>query len=359
MPARGAHVAFPLQVLQTIMENLPFSTNVSTMRSKHGLPHREYRPIFQTFLHQNTPLVVPINEACFGGAPSDWPHNFLLTEFLLLRNGPVPKLADDLASFIAAAKAAGAPLLSIGFSSMPVPRALVLDIATRIATRCAARPRVVALVGGRARNAAAPEALEQQVRALAAEGRVFEAPGAPYAELFPAMDCVVVHGGLGSTAEALRAGVPCLVTGTLLLDQRFWGKRVRELGVGPAPVHITDFQRDCVALVDDCLRPGNAYGLAARRFAQGLAAPGAGPRGEGAGAAAAPGWSDGVRENVAAVLRLAAVGHCMSHAGSAPGVAEVDLETPKPCWQEPGPPADVPHPPSAASPATGSDGAAR
>ena len=39
-------------------------------------------------------------------------------------------------------------------------------------------------------------------------------------------------GGLGTTAEALKAGTGIIVTGVLLMDQRFWGKRSCMLAVG-------------------------------------------------------------------------------------------------------------------------------
>jgi len=46
---------------------------------------------------------------------------------------------------------------------------------------------------------------------------------------------VVHHGGAGTTAAALRAGVPAFVV-PFLGDQPFWGARVHALGVGPAPL---------------------------------------------------------------------------------------------------------------------------
>ena len=55
------------------------------------------------------------------------------------------------------------------------------------------------------------------------------------------MDLFVVHGGLGTTVEALRMHKPIAVTGILLMDQRWWGKAVERFGVGPAPASADCF----------------------------------------------------------------------------------------------------------------------
>jgi len=57
----------------------------------------------------------------------------------------------------------------------------------------------------------------------------------PHAWLFPMMAAVVHHGGVGTTAAGLRAGVPSVVI-PFFGDQPFWGKRIAELGVGPVPI---------------------------------------------------------------------------------------------------------------------------
>jgi UDP:flavonoid glycosyltransferase YjiC (YdhE family) len=57
----------------------------------------------------------------------------------------------------------------------------------------------------------------------------------PFAWLFPRMAAVVHHGGAGTTAAGLRAGVPSIVV-PFFGDQPYWGRRVAELGVGPAPI---------------------------------------------------------------------------------------------------------------------------
>jgi len=51
------------------------------------------------------------------------------------------------------------------------------------------------------------------------------------------------------------------------MDQRFWGKRVHELGVGPEPVHIFDFPHVCVDLVNEALRPESSWAMTAKEVA--------------------------------------------------------------------------------------------
>lgn len=57
----------------------------------------------------------------------------------------------------------------------------------------------------------------------------------PHDWLFPCMAAVIHHGGAGTTAAGLRAGVPNVVVPSFG-DQFFWGQRVQELGVGPKPI---------------------------------------------------------------------------------------------------------------------------
>jgi sterol 3beta-glucosyltransferase len=57
----------------------------------------------------------------------------------------------------------------------------------------------------------------------------------PHSWLFPRVAAVVHHGGAGTTAAGLRAGVPSIVI-PFFGDQLFWGHRVEKLGVGTAPI---------------------------------------------------------------------------------------------------------------------------
>jgi sterol 3beta-glucosyltransferase len=64
---------------------------------------------------------------------------------------------------------------------------------------------------------------------------VFQLDAVPHDWLFPQMAAVVHHGGSGTTAAGLRAGVPSILV-PFFGDQPYWGRRVHALGVGPRPI---------------------------------------------------------------------------------------------------------------------------
>ncbi|KAK9110555.1 hypothetical protein Sjap_018615 [Stephania japonica] len=69
------------------------------------------------------------------------------------------------------------------------------------------------------------------------DNRVFCFSGTvPYSWLFPKCAVAVHHGGSGSTAAALLAGVPQVIC-PFLLDQFYWAERMFWLGVSPEPLH--------------------------------------------------------------------------------------------------------------------------
>ena len=64
---------------------------------------------------------------------------------------------------------------------------------------------------------------------------IFAIDWVPFDWLLPRVSAVVHHGGAGTTAASLRAGVPTIIV-PFFLDQFFWGRRVFELGAGPEPI---------------------------------------------------------------------------------------------------------------------------
>jgi UDP:flavonoid glycosyltransferase YjiC (YdhE family) len=64
---------------------------------------------------------------------------------------------------------------------------------------------------------------------------IFRLEAAPHEWLYPRVAAAVHHGGAGSTAASLRAGVTTMIV-PHLGDQPFWGRRVYALGAGPKPI---------------------------------------------------------------------------------------------------------------------------
>ncbi|MFZ5856331.1 MAG: glycosyltransferase [Chloroflexota bacterium] len=62
---------------------------------------------------------------------------------------------------------------------------------------------------------------------------------APHDWLLPRCRAVVHHGGAGTTAAGLRAGIPNIVI-PFAGDQMFWGKRVHAIGAGPRPINVKE-----------------------------------------------------------------------------------------------------------------------
>jgi UDP:flavonoid glycosyltransferase YjiC (YdhE family) len=84
------------------------------------------------------------------------------------------------------------------------------------------------------------------MRAIPVPESVFLVDSAPHDRVFPQMAAVVHHGGAGTTAEGLRAGIPSVIL-PFVVDQPFWGRRVRALGVGPEPIPIKKLTADRLA----------------------------------------------------------------------------------------------------------------
>jgi sterol 3beta-glucosyltransferase len=185
------------------------------LRRELGLPEQSNRENVaarrrMTILHAVSRHVMPL--------PADWPRSFHVTGYWFLDEeagwAPPPELDDFLA--------AGPPPIAIGFGSMTGadPEGLTRVIVDAVRT---SGVRAVLLAGWAGLGGLR---LPREVLAL---------PSVPHDWLFPRMAAVVHHGGAGTTAAGLRAGVPSVIV-PAMADQPYWGRRVRALGVGPAPV---------------------------------------------------------------------------------------------------------------------------
>lgn len=91
-----------------------------------------------------------------------------------------------------------------------------------------------------------------------------------YSAILPACRAVVHHGGSGTTAAVLRAGVPALILWTAG-DQPLWGARVKRLKVGAARPFSKTTRESLVADLRRILAP--QYIARARELATRMTEP--------------------------------------------------------------------------------------
>jgi UDP:flavonoid glycosyltransferase YjiC (YdhE family) len=188
---------------------------VNDFRKWLGLPPCSaagfYRALRSTpMLGAYSPAIIP--------RPADWPEHFHVLGYFFLDPQKNWQPPAGLMAFLDA----GDPPVYIGFGSMSGRRPEQLaSLALEALALSGQRGLLLTGWGG--------------LRAMKTPKDVFVLDSAPHGWLFPRMRAVVHHGGAGTTAEGLRAGVPTLIL-PFAFDQPFWGARVKALGLGPAPI---------------------------------------------------------------------------------------------------------------------------
>jgi len=149
--------------------------------------------------------------------PADWNEHIHITGYWFAeeKRWDPPK---DLLDFLNA----GSPPVFIGFGSMPVknPRHTT-EIILEVLKRSGQRGILHSGWGG--------------LGGISLPENVFKIEYAPYDWLFPRMSMIFHHGGSGTTAYALRSGVPSCVV-PFVFDQFYWGQRTFQSGVGTQPI---------------------------------------------------------------------------------------------------------------------------
>ncbi|WP_349289924.1 glycosyltransferase, partial [Mycobacterium colombiense] len=93
-----------------------------------------------------------------------------------------------------------------------------------------------------------------------------------YATIFPACRVIVHHGGSGTTAASLRAGIPTLALWSSA-DQPYWAAAIKRLKLGTARRFSATSQETLFADLRQILAP--EYATRTREFAARMSTPAA------------------------------------------------------------------------------------
>ena len=181
-----------------------------------GLPATPFWGYFDALEQAKTPILNGFSEHIVT-RPADWGKHIHITGYWFPEE-PEWQPPPELRRFIEA----GEPPVYLSFGSMPVGKEASVAQVILEGMRLSGQRIVLGLGWGGIANLTLPE-------------NVFPIDYAPYAWLFPPLAGVIHHGGSGTTAFGLRAGVPGLVI-PLVFDQFYWGKRLAQLGVGLEPL---------------------------------------------------------------------------------------------------------------------------
>jgi sterol 3beta-glucosyltransferase len=182
-----------------------------------GLPPLRYSDVFGDLIAQQTPVIYGFSEHLLP-RPADYAPSIEITGFWFLDREEGWQPSPDLEAFLAD----GAPPVYIGFGSM----------ADREPEQ-AARIVIEALQRSGQRGILASGWAGLKAENLPAS--VLRIDETPHDWLFPHVAAVVHHGGVGTVAAALRAGVPQIVV-PFSADQPLWAELVYRRGVGPQPI---------------------------------------------------------------------------------------------------------------------------
>ena len=194
------------------------------------------------------------DEVCFPGLAAEWAKWDGQRPFVGALTMELTTVADDeVASWIAA----GTPPICFGFGSMPVESPA--DTVEMISAACAELGERALVCAGSSDFSDVPHF--DHVKVVGAVN---------YAAVFPACRAVVHHGGSGTTAASLRAGVPTLIL-SMDINQTLWGGQVKRLKVGTGRRFSATTRESLVADLRRILAP--QYATRARELAARMTTP--------------------------------------------------------------------------------------
>ncbi|MCV6969559.1 glycosyltransferase [Mycobacterium bohemicum] len=225
----------------------------NVQRRELGLPEAS-SPTPQRIAERGSLEIQAYDEVCFPGLATEWAKWDGQRPFVgALTLG----LATDADEAVASWIAAGTPPIYFGFGGSPVQSPA--EAIVMIGAACAQ-------LGERALVCAAANDFSN----IPHMDHVKVVDAMNYATILPACRAAVHHGGAGTTAASLRAGLPTLILWTWP-DQAVWATQVTRLKVGAARRFSTATRESLVADLSQILAP--EYAARARELSTRMTKP--------------------------------------------------------------------------------------
>jgi len=195
------------------------------VRRRAGLPRRKlYWPFADDSLRPRTPILCAWSPRILP-ASDDWPPRAHVTGNYSFADVHADQPPAKILSFLQQ----GPAPVCITFGSMVNRDKERIDRIVREAVKKTGHRGIILSGWGGVKGQSSTDLLYRE--------------SAPHSWLLPRCKMVIHHGGAGTTAAGLRAGIPNIVI-PFMADQPFWGRRVRAVGAGPPPIPVKDLSVD-------------------------------------------------------------------------------------------------------------------
>lgn len=189
------------------------------IRRRAGLPKQKlYWPFSDNPLRPPTPILCAWSPAVLPPS-SDWSSNVHVTGYYFFPQYESYQPPEQLDAFLRSGKSP----VCISFGSMINRDAERINSIVRKALEQTENRGVVLYGWSGVRNPPSNDLLYLE--------------SASHDWLLPHCQMLIHHGGAGTTAAALRAGIPNIVI-PFMADQPFWGRRVQAIGAGPKLIPV-------------------------------------------------------------------------------------------------------------------------
>lgn len=233
IPSKDPNISFFAKVFGKVaggVMGMMMTRPLDQIRNRLGLPKMDSYGVTSKKLN-----LLPLSPFVFPPNPY-WEARHQVTGFWFApspQNWQPPK---DLEMFLQS----GPPPIVISLGAMAISGDDVMQ-AAQITLEALDKAGVRAIIQG----------WDEPMQQLKYSEKIFHGGSIPHDWLLERSAAIIHHGGFGTTASGLRAGIPSMAV-PHIIDQFIWGQKLFDLGVGPKPLARTKMTVEalCEAIID-------------------------------------------------------------------------------------------------------------